>query len=42
MERAKYPPLAGPHDLPELEALRAELERLREQQQPRATEPARA
>jgi NNP family nitrate/nitrite transporter-like MFS transporter len=42
MERQKFPALAGPKDLPELEQLRAELERLRVQQPPRATEPARA
>ena len=42
MERRKFPALRGPQDLPELEALRAEVERLRAQHPPRAAEPARA
>lgn len=42
MERAKFPGLAGPKDLPELEQLRAELEELRRQQRLGSAEPARA
>jgi NNP family nitrate/nitrite transporter-like MFS transporter len=41
MERQKFPGLRGPQDLPELEALRAELERLRAQQPSHNAELAR-